>query len=141
MTSNGLMPHAVCWAGSPWLIWTMVTANNACQASEGIGNVVHLHLLGTGEGVQLSVTDQGEGVMPERIPSLSEFGNSMKGERGNGMGPMDGEADRLTTRRHRQAGYKLSGGRSLHDLVAGGRANGGCGPLRIADLCSRSLPH
>lgn len=27
MTSNGLMPHAICWAGSPRLIWTMVVAN------------------------------------------------------------------------------------------------------------------
>ena len=28
MTSNGFTPHAVCWAGSPRLIWTMVVANS-----------------------------------------------------------------------------------------------------------------
>lgn len=61
-------------------------ARNACEASDGLGSVVRLHLLGTAEGVQLSVTDQGEGVIPDGVPSLFEFGNSTKGERGNGMG-------------------------------------------------------
>ncbi len=61
-------------------------ARNACEATTEPGRVVRLHLDGTAQGVQLTVTDQGHGISPERVASLFEFGHSTKGEQGNGMG-------------------------------------------------------
>lgn len=61
-------------------------ARNACEAITNPGSSVRLHLVGTKEGVQLSVTDQGQGVPADRVPHLFEFGSTTKGEHGNGMG-------------------------------------------------------
>lgn len=61
-------------------------ARNACEATTEPGRAVRLHLNGTAQGVQLTVTDEGHGISPERASSLFEFGHSTKGEHGNGMG-------------------------------------------------------
>jgi signal transduction histidine kinase len=59
---------------------------NACEAISRPGGTVAIHLSGRPEGVEAIIEDSGEGIAPEILTRLFEFGASTKGERGNGMG-------------------------------------------------------
>ena len=61
-------------------------SRNACEAVSTAGTRVHVELAGDGEGVHMSVTDQGSGIRAELLPTIFEFGMTTKGEHGNGMG-------------------------------------------------------
>ncbi len=59
---------------------------NACEATTELGSTISLALNGLAEGVEIVLTDQGSGIAPEFLSTLFQFGNTTKGEQGNGMG-------------------------------------------------------
>lgn len=59
---------------------------NACEATTGARHGVCISLTGRPSGVEIVVADQGEGIDPEVLPTLFQFGASTKGDQGNGMG-------------------------------------------------------
>ena len=59
---------------------------NACEATSRSGGKVRVELKGRPQGVEIVVADEGLGIAPEMLPKLFQFGNSTKGEAGNGMG-------------------------------------------------------
>jgi signal transduction histidine kinase len=59
---------------------------NACEAITRAGARVTVTLTGEDKGVAIEVADQGSGIDPEILPTLFEFGNTSKGNSGNGMG-------------------------------------------------------
>lgn len=59
---------------------------NACEAVTNVDGRVYVQLNGATSGVEITVTDQGEGIHPEVLSSIFQFGVTTKGERGNGMG-------------------------------------------------------
>jgi signal transduction histidine kinase len=59
---------------------------NACEATTKAGSTVRLSLIGGIDAVEITVTDEGSGIAPKTLKSLFEFGNTTKGEQGNGMG-------------------------------------------------------
>lgn len=59
---------------------------NAFEATSRQGTTVSLTLRGLADAVEISVADQGDGIAPAVLANLFEFGNSTKGELGNGMG-------------------------------------------------------
>ena len=61
-------------------------ARNACEAVTVPGRTVSLEFTNVGEGVQLQVKDQGNGVEPRIASTLFEFGKTSKGQNGNGIG-------------------------------------------------------
>jgi signal transduction histidine kinase len=59
---------------------------NACEATTRAGAVISVTLNGRANEVEIVVADQGSGIDPRLLPTLFQFGQSTKGERGNGMG-------------------------------------------------------
>jgi signal transduction histidine kinase len=59
---------------------------NAVEATTQPGTTISLALTGQEENVELIVADQGNGIPPEALQTLFQFGNTTKGEQGNGMG-------------------------------------------------------
>jgi signal transduction histidine kinase len=59
---------------------------NACEATSAPNSTVRVSLVGKPEGVEVLVTDQGNGILPEVLTQLFTFGVTSKGELGNGMG-------------------------------------------------------
>jgi signal transduction histidine kinase len=59
---------------------------NACEATSRRGAHVMLALAGRENDVEVTVADEGSGIVPEQMPTLFQFGRSTKGEQGNGMG-------------------------------------------------------
>jgi signal transduction histidine kinase len=59
---------------------------NACEAVPEVTGQVRVTVVGKANNVMMVVQDNGDGIAPELLPKLFEFGVSTKGERGNGMG-------------------------------------------------------
>lgn len=59
---------------------------NAIEATETRGETVRLLMTSLPDGVQMTVEDNGHGILPEVSSRLFHFGVSTKGEEGNGMG-------------------------------------------------------
>ena len=59
---------------------------NALEATTKPNTTISLSLTGHKDAVELIVADQGNGIPPEVLPTLFQFGNTTKGEQGNGMG-------------------------------------------------------
>ena len=59
---------------------------NAAEASPRGGSSVNLTLAGQADHVDITVTDEGTGIPPEVLPNIFQFGQTTKGEQGNGMG-------------------------------------------------------
>ena len=61
-------------------------ARNACEATSKPGTSLSVRLTGLPDAVEIVVADQGDGIPPEILKTLFQFGNTTKGEQGNGMG-------------------------------------------------------
>ncbi len=59
---------------------------NACESLTQSGKQVTVELIGRGERVDVSISDQGSGIAPEILPVIFQFGMTTKGSQGNGMG-------------------------------------------------------
>jgi signal transduction histidine kinase len=59
---------------------------NALEATTKPNSTISLWLSGHTNAVELIVADQGNGIPAEALPTLFQFGNTTKGEQGNGMG-------------------------------------------------------
>lgn len=59
---------------------------NAVEATSKLNTTVTLSLEGRPDGVEIAVSDQGSGIPPTVLATLFQFGNSTKGNDGNGMG-------------------------------------------------------
>jgi signal transduction histidine kinase len=59
---------------------------NACEAVTSANASVSVKLTGRESAVEVVVTDQGEGIQPEVLSTIFQFGVTTKGDRGNGMG-------------------------------------------------------
>ena len=59
---------------------------NACEAVTQSGKQVTVELTGLPSRVDVVVTDQGNGIAPEILPVIFQFGMTTKGAKGNGMG-------------------------------------------------------
>lgn len=59
---------------------------NACEATTQPGARVTLSFNGRPDDVEILVTDQGSGIDPVTLATLFQFGQSTKGEAGNGLG-------------------------------------------------------
>lgn len=59
---------------------------NACEAITRPGARVSVRLAGSSSAVEIVLADQGDGIDPDLLPTLFDFGTSTKGEQGNGMG-------------------------------------------------------
>jgi signal transduction histidine kinase len=59
---------------------------NAVEATTKAGTAIHLSLTGGVDAVELIVADEGNGIPAETLRTLFQFGNTTKGEQGNGMG-------------------------------------------------------
>ncbi len=59
---------------------------NACDATNTPGTTISLQLTGSPNAVDVVVADQGQGIPPEILRNLFQFGSTTKGEQGNGMG-------------------------------------------------------
>jgi signal transduction histidine kinase len=59
---------------------------NACDATTRPGTTISLSLTGTEDAVEIVVADQGNGIPRDVLETLFQFGNTTKGDKGNGMG-------------------------------------------------------
>lgn len=59
---------------------------NAADATVELGTTISLHIRGGVDEVEIVVQDQGGGIPTSALPTLFQFGNTTKGEAGNGMG-------------------------------------------------------
>jgi signal transduction histidine kinase len=59
---------------------------NACEAATGSNPRVGVEIAGMGDGVQVTVSDNGPGIDPAIMQNLFHFGMTTKGEQGNGIG-------------------------------------------------------
>ena len=59
---------------------------NACEATSRHHAVVRVTFTGKPSGVEVAVSDEGQGIPPEVLNRLFAFGVTSKGEQGNGLG-------------------------------------------------------
>ncbi len=73
------------FAGEPRQVFLNLI-RNACEASRHPGSDVVVSLTAHSDAVQIAISDEGSGIPPQILETLFQFGNSTKGEHGNGMG-------------------------------------------------------
>jgi signal transduction histidine kinase len=59
---------------------------NACEATTRPGTTIALTLTGLPDAVKIIVADQGAGITAAQLKTLFQFGNTTKGDQGNGIG-------------------------------------------------------
>lgn len=74
-----------CFAGETRQVLLNIV-RNACESVTTAGAKVSVSLNGHSETVQVIVADEGNGISPEVLPRIFEFGVTTKGLHGNGMG-------------------------------------------------------